>query len=203
MARLVKRYANRKLYDVTERRYITLDEISELIQDGQEIQVVDKTSGDDITEQVLSKVIVASAQQPAGPLPKNVLVGLIQRPSDAFLGYVRKTFSAGVETVNQVDSFVKSLREFVRLDGHGPEAEELAPALRNVIEEFVQESVQERLGHLELASRGELERLKKQIRLLEQKIEKLQSAQEFPAPATVQNGASPARKRTSGKSRKE
>ncbi|HNG96557.1 MAG TPA: polyhydroxyalkanoate synthesis regulator DNA-binding domain-containing protein, partial [Acidobacteriota bacterium] len=130
MARLIKRYANRKLYDATERRYITLEEISEFIQNNEEIQVIDKASGEDITEQVLSKVIAASAQQTDTPISKNVLVSLIQRPSDAVLGYFRKTVSAGFETMNQLDRFVKTLRDMVRYDSTGTATDDLGPALR-------------------------------------------------------------------------
>ncbi|MBX7220940.1 MAG: hypothetical protein K1Y36_13400 [Blastocatellia bacterium] len=179
MARTIKRYANRKLYDVTERRYITLDEISELIQNNEEIQVIDKVTGEDITENVLSKVVVASANQPDGALPKNVLVSLIQRPGDAFMGYVRKTITTGFETVNHFERLSKTLRDLLRPDANGDTAatEELAPALRSAIESYVQESVQAHLAELKFAERSEVERLRQQVRSLERQLKALQPSQ--------------------------
>ncbi len=185
MARLIKRYANRKLYDATERRYITLEEISEFIQNNEEIQVIDKASGEDITEQVLSKVIAASAQQSDTPISKNVLVSLIQRPSDAVLGYFRKTVSAGFETMNQLDRFVKTLREMVRYDSNGTATDDLGPALRLVIESFVDDCVQTRLAELHLPHQQEIEKLRQQVQRLERQLKSLQKASPLVPEATV------------------
>ena len=49
MAYVIKRYSNRKLYDTQESRYVTLDELEELIRAGKEISVVDVSNGDDLT----------------------------------------------------------------------------------------------------------------------------------------------------------
>lgn len=200
MARLIKRYGNRKLYDVTERRYITLDEISELVQNNEEIQVMDKVSGEDITEHVLSKVVAFSAHQPEGPLPKNVLVSLIQRPSDAFMGYVRKTVSAGFETMSQLDRLAKTLRDMVLRseNGTGPETDELAPALKTVIEGFVQECVQARLAEMNLPQKVEIERLRQQVRTLERQVRALQSSN-TESTTEVLSVAAPKRSRASVK----
>ncbi len=185
MARLIKRYANRKLYDATERRYITLEEISEFIQNNEEIQVIDKASGEDITEQVLSKVIAASAQQTDTPISKNVLVSLIQRPSDAVLGYFRKTVSAGFETMNQLDRFVKTLRDMVRYDSNGTATDDLGPALRIVIESFVDDCVQTRLAELHLPQQQEIEKLRQQVQRLERQLKSLQKTPPVAPQTTV------------------
>src|SRR3954467_14154242 len=55
-AYLVKKYANRKLYDTVERRYVTLDTVAGLLQQGNNVQVVDQTSGDDITATTLAQL---------------------------------------------------------------------------------------------------------------------------------------------------
>ena len=58
MVILIKRYANRKLYNTDSSRYITLKGISELVRDGRDIQVIDNESGKDITPVVLSQILV-------------------------------------------------------------------------------------------------------------------------------------------------
>jgi polyhydroxyalkanoate synthesis repressor PhaR len=58
MIRLIKRYESRKLYDTEESRYVSLEEISQWIRDGQEVQVVDNASGADVTSQTLTQIIL-------------------------------------------------------------------------------------------------------------------------------------------------
>ncbi len=57
MSRLIKRYGSRKLYDTAESRYISLDEIAALVREGQDVQVIENKSGDDVTAVVLTQII--------------------------------------------------------------------------------------------------------------------------------------------------
>ena len=57
MAYVIKRYSNRKLYDTQESRYVTLEEIEEMIRAGKEIAVVDAASGEDLTSVTLAQII--------------------------------------------------------------------------------------------------------------------------------------------------
>ena len=54
MAYVIKRYSNRKLYDTQESRYVTLEEIEEMIRGGREISVADASSGEDLTSVTLT-----------------------------------------------------------------------------------------------------------------------------------------------------
>ncbi|MCS7315940.1 MAG: polyhydroxyalkanoate synthesis regulator DNA-binding domain-containing protein [Bryobacterales bacterium] len=58
MSRLIKRYDNRKLYDTEAKAYVSLQELAALIRQGQEIQVVENSTGEDITVQTLAKIIL-------------------------------------------------------------------------------------------------------------------------------------------------
>jgi hypothetical protein len=60
MTVLIKRYANRKLYNTQTSRYITLKGISELIEAGDEVRVIDNETGEDITNVALSQILVSS-----------------------------------------------------------------------------------------------------------------------------------------------
>ena len=66
---LIKRYANRKLYDQSRSRYVTLEELEELIRQGREIRVVDAVSGEDLTIQpgLALKPSDAQEQSPSSP----------------------------------------------------------------------------------------------------------------------------------------
>ncbi|MCK5314811.1 MAG: polyhydroxyalkanoate synthesis regulator DNA-binding domain-containing protein, partial [Anaerolineales bacterium] len=71
----IKRYPNRKLYDTEAKQYITLDEIADLIRQGQEIRVTDNVTGEDLTAVTLSQIIFEQEKKQSGFLPRSVLTG--------------------------------------------------------------------------------------------------------------------------------
>ena len=93
MVVLIKRYANRKLYNTESSRYITLKGISELVREGRDIRVIDNESGDDITPIILSQILVDDQKQhrDTDQVPGRVLSELIQRGGDAIYGLVRRS----------------------------------------------------------------------------------------------------------------
>jgi PHB/PHA accumulation regulator DNA-binding domain/Poly(hydroxyalcanoate) granule associated protein (phasin) len=60
---LIKKYANRKLYDTLTSRYVTLEEIAQLVRDGNEIKVVDRDKGHDLTQVTLSQIVLSEEKQ--------------------------------------------------------------------------------------------------------------------------------------------
>jgi polyhydroxyalkanoate synthesis repressor PhaR len=90
MSRIIKRYENRKLYDTENRRYISLEEIAELIRNGVEVQVVDNTNGEDITTQTLTQVIFEEGKKGRNPLSKDLLHSVIRLGSDFIDGGIQQ-----------------------------------------------------------------------------------------------------------------
>ncbi len=196
MARTIKRYANRKLYDVAARRYVKLDELADFIQAGEEVQVIDKETGEDITEATLSKIAAATVRQPTEPISRNALVSFIRQPSDLFFGYMRRTVSAGLDTVQQIDRQFERLgamlREALRPGARdAASAEELAPALRAVIEAFVAQCVTEQLTEQGVPSATEFARLQRRVTELEKKLGKLVGAAEVERAASAEAAPAP------------
>jgi len=75
---VIKKYANRRLYDTESSAYITLDRLAEMVREGREFEVVDAKSGEDITRQVLTQIIVEEeARGGSTMLPVNFLKQLI------------------------------------------------------------------------------------------------------------------------------
>ena len=91
---VIKKYANRRLYDTSSSRYINLEDIAALVRNGKELQVVDANSGDDITRVTLTQIIVEDAKdQPTG-LPLELLRQLIvasDRVSQEFIMWYLKS----------------------------------------------------------------------------------------------------------------
>lgn len=75
---LIKRYANRKLYDQSRSRYVTLEELEELIRQGREIRVVDAVSGEDLTSLTLAQIILENQRDRRSALPTSFLHQLIK-----------------------------------------------------------------------------------------------------------------------------
>ena len=73
----IKKYANRRLYDTESSSYITLDKLALMIRDGRDFEVVDAKSGEDITHQVLTQIIVEEEARGSTMLPVNFLRQLI------------------------------------------------------------------------------------------------------------------------------
>ena len=73
----IKKYANRRLYDTESSSYITLDKLAAMIREGRDFEVVDAKTGEDITHQVLTQIIVDEESRGSTLLPVNFLRQLI------------------------------------------------------------------------------------------------------------------------------
>ncbi|KPA13307.1 protein containing PHA accumulation regulator DNA-binding [Candidatus Magnetomorum sp. HK-1] len=137
MARLIKRYGSRKLYDTRESSYVSLEKIASWIREGQKIRVIDKKTSEDLTGQVLTHIISEEGRQGRTLLSIDMLHDLIRVGN--------KTVSDGVEHIQQkvdkVDRFVhKKVDNFVQssLDQIGPvrRMREEMSALKKRLEEL-------------------------------------------------------------------
>jgi len=98
MAYVVKRYSNRKLYDTQESRYVTLDEIEEMIRAGKEISVVDAASGEDLTSVTLTQIILEAERSHRGNLPTAFLHQLIKH-GEAWQDFIQRSLRSSLENV--------------------------------------------------------------------------------------------------------
>jgi len=79
MARLIKRYENRKLYDTEASAYVSLSDIADLVRQGETVQVIDNVTGDDLTAQTLTQIILEEGKQGKHVLPTDLLHDLLRR----------------------------------------------------------------------------------------------------------------------------
>lgn len=122
----ITRYSSRKLYDASESRYVSLEELAEWVRDGKQIQVVDKDTDDDVTAQTLTQIILEEGRN-GKVLPSNLLHELVR--------HGESLWSTGVEQVQTgVDRLMQASLEKV-----GP--------VRRAREEM--EELRQRLGALE------------------------------------------------------
>lgn len=80
---LIKKYANRKLYDTYHKRYITLPGVATLIQQGSTVEIRDNDTGEDLTVAVLAQIVAQQAAPETRPHLTDLLTQLIQSGSRA------------------------------------------------------------------------------------------------------------------------
>jgi len=105
----IKRYANRRLYDTRASGYITLDDLSKLIDDGTDVVVVDAKSGDDLTRRVLLQVLLLDDQaRKLDCLPVEFLHTLIRlrdhsmlRLFEQYIGMTLNSFTAAQQAMRR------------------------------------------------------------------------------------------------------
>src|SRR5512141_2804860 len=98
MAYVIKRYSNRKLYDTLESRYLTLEELEELIRAGKEISVVDVSTGEDLTSVTLAQMILETERSHRAGLPTDFLHQLVKH-GEAWQDFVQKSMKTSLEGI--------------------------------------------------------------------------------------------------------
>lgn len=74
---LIKKYENRRLYDVTNSRYVNLDDVARILQHGDDVRVLDVATGDDITRLILTQIIVEGAKTSDSGFPLDILRDMV------------------------------------------------------------------------------------------------------------------------------
>ncbi|HEY8074366.1 MAG TPA: polyhydroxyalkanoate synthesis regulator DNA-binding domain-containing protein, partial [Labilithrix sp.] len=90
--RVIKRYSNRKLYDTKDSRYVTLLQIAEMVRTGEEVQIIDNNSKEDLTEVTLAQIIYEEQKQKASSrnVPLQTLKELIHQRTEKVLSDLRE-----------------------------------------------------------------------------------------------------------------
>jgi polyhydroxyalkanoate synthesis repressor PhaR len=104
----IKKYANRRLYDTESSAYITLDRLAQMVREGREFEVVDAKTGEDITRQVLTQIIVdEEARGGTTMLPINFLKQLIGLYGNSMQNFVPQYLEAAMDAFQRNQSAVK------------------------------------------------------------------------------------------------
>ncbi|GGA14699.1 polyhydroxyalkanoate synthesis repressor PhaR [Neptunicoccus cionae] len=98
---LINRYASRRLYNTQTSEYVTLDEIAELIKQGNDVEIKDRKSGEDLTRQFLLQIITEQESKGENVLPVNVLTGLVRSYSTAAQGVLPDFLSKSYEMFSE------------------------------------------------------------------------------------------------------
>jgi polyhydroxyalkanoate synthesis repressor PhaR len=145
---LIKKYANRKLYDTRTSRYITLEGIADLVRNGHEIKVVDRDNGHDLTQVILSQIVLS--QEKHGPARLVDAGGeVLQERGQALLDYVRKTLNVPADLRNQMER------------------------RREDLEERADETIERALRRLRIPSHKDIDRINQRLDRISEQLKKL------------------------------
>jgi polyhydroxyalkanoate synthesis repressor PhaR len=103
----IKKYANRRLYDTESSTYITLDRLAQMVREGREFEVVDAKTGEDITRQVLTQIIVDEEARGSTMLPISFLKQLIGLYGNSMQNFVPSYLEAAMDAFQRNQSAVK------------------------------------------------------------------------------------------------
>lgn len=110
-AKIIKRYQNRKLYDTDASCYVTLDEIAEMIQQGESVTVVDNRNQKDISAATLTQIIFEKQKRSDNPVPITTLRHIIQQGDGSFTSFLSKAGDGNqLEVVRLLESQVRELQ---------------------------------------------------------------------------------------------
>jgi polyhydroxyalkanoate synthesis repressor PhaR len=107
----IKKYANRRLYDTERSCYITLDDLGAMVRDGREFRVVDAKSGEDITHNVLTQIIMDTETRGETLLPVSFLRQLIGMYGDKMQAMVPQYLEASMAAFRKNQQDVRAAFE--------------------------------------------------------------------------------------------
>ena len=172
--RLIKRYANRKLYDTRDSRYVTLQQIADLVRVGEDVKIIDNKSKEDLTNVTLAQIIYEEEKKGDSDVKRSTLLSFIQDGQKRLID----SLPAGLS---------KLVRAEGKLDGEGDAAEvagaedrgadkrtpkgalESIGELRGLADDRVKAILGGAVGHVQQLQ-GEVRRLQGRIEELEHKL---------------------------------
>ena len=176
----IKKYSNRKLYDTTDKRFISMDEIAELIKAGEEISIHNHRTGQDLTASIVSQLLGRKIGNFDTEVPSKVLFQLLRKGSKGLVGSTRKYFgfwqNALTMAEDELDKFVNVFvkdSDISKDEGRRFKKEIIrhSEQLKNWINDQIDEGVTQKLKKMNLATKRQLSNLKTREQEFAGKIE--------------------------------
>ena len=166
---IIKKYANRRLYNTETSTYITLEHLAEMVRAKRDFQVVDAKSGEDITHQVLTQIIMEEEGRGSAMLPVNFLRQLIAMYGGSMQNMVPQYLEASL------DAFQQGQSQFRGAMAGAFTANPFAEMAKRNMEMFAAATgTAPKKAEGEKDTRSELAELRAQLAALQQKLDKIE-----------------------------
>jgi polyhydroxyalkanoate synthesis repressor PhaR len=203
---MIKKYANRKMYDATDKRYISRDQLAELIKKGEEVAIIDNRTGEDLTVSVVSQLIGMDSKdkENEGAVSSRFLMQLLRKGGGTLTDYAKKYVSVwqGALTMaeDEIDKLVGMLVKNKELSlSEGNRLKEEIIGYTNSLKGWISESINKRVGDvfdaMNLATNDQIKALSGKVDALDKKVKQLKKAQakavKKPPKKTTPSGKKP------------
>lgn len=172
---LIKRYQNRKLYDTRNSTYVTLDDIARLVKAGEDVQIIDNKSDEDLTGVTLTQIIFEEGKKKKSLLPLGTLKKIIQDGGGTIKDFFEKTIDTGVSSFSkakeEAEKVIDRIKDELSPDDDGNILQEVLHKTQDFskkIDEKIRSTVE---SVTQVASlQNEVRNLRKKIAHLEKKL---------------------------------
>jgi len=187
----IKKYANRKMYDITDKRYITMDQLSKLIKSGEEVSIIDNITGDDLTSAIVSQLIGREKEDKDRGVSPRMLMQLLRRGGGTLSDYAKKYTSlwqhAFTMAEDEVDKLVNKLvkeKELSQSEGSKLKKDIIGytDSLKTWISDSIDKRISEALDVMHLPTKDNVIELSAKVDALAKRIEKLEKPRRKTTP---------------------
>jgi len=177
---VIKKYANRRLYNTDSSTYVTLDDLAEMVKSGRDFVVYDAKSGEDITRSVLTQIIFEQESKGQNLLPIRFLRQLIRFYDDSMQKLVPSYLEFSLESLaKEQEKFQRQMAEAWGVPGFDAIQDQVQRNLAvfekalGVFNPFSGEAAKPERGKQEGPSENDIEALKRQLADMQEKLETL------------------------------
>ena len=173
---IIKKYANRRLYNTSSSSYITLDDLAKMVRENVEFQVVDAKSGEDITHSILTQIIMDEEANGGQMLPVSFLRQLIGMYGNSMQNLMPSYLEASMDNFRQNQANIREA--FEKGMSSGPLAaihETNMAMMRAAADTFIPGSKKRPspAPAEDTASQTEIDTLKEQMAAMQKKLDEL------------------------------
>ncbi len=178
----IKKYVNRKMYDTTDKKYVSMEQVARLIKSGEEVSIIDNKTGEDLTAAIVSRLIGQDKKEKGSVVSPRIMMQLLRKGGDTLTDYAKKYTSLWQNALtmaeDEVDKVVGTLvkdKQLSRDEGSRLKKEitGYTDSLKNWIGERVDRHMNEALAAMNLASRDQVAALTAKIDKLSREVARL------------------------------
>lgn len=179
---LIKKYANRKLYDTTDKQYLTMDKLAELIKNGAEVTIMDNETGRDLTASILTQLLAREKDDTIDAVPPGILMQMLRKGRGTLFGYGKKYFSlwqsAFMMSKEEIEKRINSLvRDKELSEDEGNKLKNELVSATNHLKTWILQNIDRRVAdaikRLNLATHEQVDELTDKVEALNQKVRDL------------------------------
>ncbi len=185
---LIKKYANRKMYDTTDKTHISRAKLAELIKKGEEVTIIDNRTGEDLTTAIVSQLIGLESKknEDDGIVSSRFMMQLLRKGGGTLTDYAKKYVSLwqGALTMaeDEIDKLVNRLVKNKELSlSEGNRLKKEIIGYTNTLKSWISESIDNRVGEvldaMHVAKNDDIKALADKVDALAKKVKQLETAQ--------------------------